>query len=97
MSLEPKPSKCCERIRPENSARYFKNPAPVLDNGRVKELLEGSKNGRVLEIGGGCLRNALYLQRLGFHVSVLEVTGMRERFPSEYRRFERSGGNLLHV
>ena len=60
-------------------------------------MLDRSDAGRVLEIGGGCLRNALYLQKLGFRVSVLEVTGMRERFPAEYDRFGRSGGALLHT
>ena len=94
----PSPQKhrsCCKDIRPQNSARYFKNPAPVLGCSRVRKLLGALNGGNVLEIGGGCLRNALYLQGLDLKVSVLEVQGMRERFPLEYRRFEDSGGRLL--
>ena len=49
----------------------------------------------VLELGGGCLRNALYLQKLGCRVTVLEVSGVEERFPKEYCRFRRLGGIVV--
>jgi hypothetical protein len=86
---------CCEYIRPENSARLFKNPAPILLRSRVQELLKRAKRGAVLEVGGGCLRNAIYLQRAGFMVSVLEIKGVRERFTAQYLQFESLGGRLM--
>lgn len=92
-----KSSTCCEQVRPENSARSFKNPAPILLSERVQKILKSRNKGRILEIGAGCLRNSLYLLRMGFEVSVLEVKGMRERFPTEYSRFERAGGRLLNA
>jgi tellurite methyltransferase len=86
---------CCEKVRPGNSARMFRNPAPVLRNLRVKRLLKSHKEGTVLELGAGCLRNALFLQKLGFKVSVVEVGEMESRFPSRYRKLRLSGGKIL--
>jgi hypothetical protein len=68
----------------------------VLGYEKVRKLLGKNPGGQVLEIGGGCLRNALYLQESGFRVSVFEVKGVRERFPREYERFERLGGRVYH-
>ena len=73
----------------------FSNPAPILHKPLVKELLQANKGRTVIELGAGCLRNALHLQELGFGVSVLEVVGMEERFPSQYRAFRRVGGRVL--
>ena len=72
-------------VVPQNSARIFSNPAPILRKPLVKELLQDNKGRSVVELGAGCLRNALHLQELGFWVSVLEVGGMEERFPFQYR------------
>jgi Methyltransferase domain len=86
---------CCAKVRPENSARLFHNPAPILKKPRVQGLLANCSGRRVLELGGGCLRNALYLQGLGFTVSVLEVGAMEARFPDQYRLFKRAGGRVM--
>jgi hypothetical protein len=75
-------SACCDRSRLENSARYFPNPAPILTKPRIRQLLAAYAGARVLELGAGCLRNALFLQRQGFRVSVVEVRGLEARFPN---------------
>jgi hypothetical protein len=86
---------CCKNVRPENSARMFCHPAPILRNAIVKRLLQSCKGGIALELGAGCLRNALFLQNLGFKVAVVEVGGMEARFPSRYRKFRLCGGKVL--
>lgn len=73
----------------------FANPAPILRNPKVEGLLRNCKGANLLELGAGCLRNTLYLQKLGFNVSTLEVDGMQHRFPSQYRKFRRARGKLL--
>lgn len=87
-------NRCCRRVRPENSARAFHSPAPILRMERVRRIFQMLAGREVLEVGGGCLRNALYLQQQGFRVSVLEVPGMRDRFPSQYETFSRQQGRL---
>jgi hypothetical protein len=74
-------SNCCRRVKPENAARKFLNPAPVLRNRRVEALLKCTA--AIIEVGAGCLRNALYLQKSGHRVSVLEVGAMRAISPLE--------------
>lgn len=86
---------CCEKIKPENAARNFPNPARILFNSRVLHIFKQKPDAKILEIGGGCLRNALYLQRQGYAVSVMEVPQMRARFPEQYSTFEKSGGRLI--
>ncbi len=88
---------CCKQVRPENSARMFPNPAPILRKPRVDGILRNGKGGNLLELGGGCLRDALYLQKLGFRVSTLEVGGMETRFPSQYQKFRLAGGKVLRT
>jgi hypothetical protein len=83
---------CCKEVRPQNSARMFHGPSPVFSNSSVRKLVAERRGGRVLELGGGCLRNALYLQRAGFNVTTIEVKGVEERFPSQYRNFRKRGG-----
>ena len=77
---------CCKKVKPENAARLFRNPASILLNGSVVEMLSTERT--ILEIGAGCLRNALYLVGKGHRVTVVEVPGMQLRFPEQYRRFE---------
>src|SRR5882724_3638674 len=86
---------CCGKVKPENAARKFSNPAPVLGNPKVRALLESPST--IIEVGAGCLRNALYLQKSGHRVNVLEVNAMKARFPEEYERFEKKGGTLLEA
>jgi hypothetical protein len=84
---------CCKKVRPENAARLFHNPASILLNSVVVGML--STETTILEIGAGCLRNALYLIKKGHSVSVLEVPGVRERFREQYDEFERRGGRVM--
>jgi hypothetical protein len=86
---------CCKEVRPENAARMFRNPAPVLLNGAVASLLNRKRPMSILEVGAGCLRNALYLLKMGHFVSVLEVPQMEQRFPEQYQLFRRLGGTRL--
>ncbi len=86
---------CCKKVRPENAARMFQNPAPILSTSTVAKLLAGPDSRTILEVGAGCLRNALFLLRTGHHVSVLEVPRMAERFPDQYDEFKKAGGRIL--
>jgi hypothetical protein len=74
----------------------FRNPAPILSKPAVLSLLEDRDGAEVLEIGAGCLRNSLYLQSLGFVVSVVEVKGIEDRFPEQYDTFLRRGGRVFY-
>lgn len=85
---------CCRDVRPENAARRFNSPAPLLRKAQVQSVLTQREGGRILEVGSGCLRNALYLLRHGYVVSVLEVPDIENRFPREYARFRREGGTV---
>jgi len=87
--------RCCKKCRPLNSARMFKNPAPILQGRVVRALLMQKQGSRLIEIGAGCLRNSLFLLRMGFKVSVLEVPGMEVRFPENFARFRRLGGTFI--
>lgn len=87
--------KCCDRCRPLNSARMFKNPAPIFEKAAVLELLSQKHKGNVIELGAGCLRNSMFLARKGFHVSVLEVEGMEARFPENFAKFRKLGGRTI--
>ena len=84
--------RCCKGITPSNSARRFHNPAPILKKSGVKKLLASNKGCMVLELGSGCLRNALHLQSCGFRLAVIEVREMEARFPDEYKRYRNRGG-----
>jgi SAM-dependent methyltransferase len=86
---------CCDTVRPENSARRFRGPAPVLRNPRVLRLLAAPDCRTVLEVGAGCLRNALFLQARGHRMWAFEVPQTQLRFPAEYRRFQARGGVVL--
>lgn len=86
---------CCKKVRPENAARMFRHPAPILSIRTVANLLAGPSPRVILEVGAGCLRNALFLLGAGHRVSVLEVPRMAERFPEQYNEFARAGGKTL--
>lgn len=86
---------CCRKVKPENAARMFRHPAPVLLNGTVVRMLDRREPRSILEVGAGCLRNALHLVNMGHRMTVLEVEGMQQRFPDQYAKFKRLGGKLL--
>ncbi len=79
---------------PINAARPFRRHAEVLDRARVREILKELRGGHVIEVGAGALRNALFLQRQGFRVTVVEVPGIEQRFPDQYQAFRRAGGRV---
>jgi hypothetical protein len=87
--------KCCDKCRPLNSARMFKNPAPILRKQAIRTLLRHKVGCNVIEIGAGCLRNSLFLQKAGFKVTILEVTGMEARFPESFAKFRNRGGIFI--
>jgi hypothetical protein len=95
MQISAEHSGCCKKVRPENAARVFSHPASILFNRNVVEMLSIRK--RILEVGAGCLRNALYLIRMGHSVTVLEVPRMRARFPDQYRKLETRGGKVVEA
>lgn len=86
--------RCCEKCRPLNSARMFRNPAPILRKPDVQTLLNQKEGCKLVEIGAGCLRNSIFLLKAGFRVSVLEVPGMEARFPDNFAKFRRLGGTF---
>jgi hypothetical protein len=85
---------CCKRVLGQNAARMFKNPAPLLRKPAVRKFIE-DRTGAVIEYGAGCLRNALFFQKRGWTVAVVELSGVRDRFPDQYERFAQAGGHLL--
>lgn len=87
--------KCCRDSKPENAARPFKNPAPVLTRTEVKDLIQAASGKNVIEYGGGALRNALYLQKAGCNVVVVELSASRRRFQRKYSFFEKLGGKYI--
>jgi len=96
--MNPMPSelKCCRQVRPGNSARHFRNPAPVLRHPRIRQILDQHHGAHVIEIGAGCLRNAAHLQERGFRVTAVELPEVAAIFESEYSRFRRMGGTVSH-
>jgi hypothetical protein len=73
----------------------FSSPAPILRKVRVQELLKTRANGKGIEIGAGCLRNSIFLLSEGFKITALDLPGIEDRFPNQYKRFRNSGGNVL--
>lgn len=86
---------CCSGVIPFNSARSFSKPAELLSRESVKKIIASEINAKVIELGAGCLRNALALQRIGCRVTVLEVKGIEKRFASHYQRFRELGGKVV--
>ena len=87
--------RCCTEVLPANSARLFRHPAPILHLRAAQKLIRGRRGDRAIEYGGGCLRNARYLRRLGLTVTVVDLPEVRERFSRQYRDFEQRGGRFV--
>jgi hypothetical protein len=85
---------CCKQVIPQNAARMFANPAPVLNKPRVRELLADRVRRKGIEIGAGCLRNSLFLQSQGFTITAVDLPGIEARFPKQYHRFRQRGGTV---
>src|SRR5271155_1922518 len=92
---KPHCPKCCARVSPANSARPFRNPAPIFGTSKVRAILANIEKAYILEIGAGCLRNSLFLGSLGHRVFVLEVQGVEERFRQQYKVFRQIGGSVI--
>jgi ubiquinone/menaquinone biosynthesis C-methylase UbiE len=60
-------------------------------------LAAAGPDARIVEVGAGSLRNALFLQGLGYRMTVLELAGTRARFKASYERFERQGGEVFET
>ena len=88
-------STCCSGVVPQNAARPFTNPAPVLLKPRVQRLFAQTPRGQALEIGAGCLRNSFYLLSAGFHVTAVDVPAIEQRFPLQYAKFRNRGGHVI--
>jgi SAM-dependent methyltransferase len=91
----PQVRHCCDSVVPANAARLFRRHAEILDRPPVVKLLRRFAGSPILEIGAGCLRNALYLQAKGFRITVVEVEGIADRFRVQYRHFVAHGGELV--
>lgn len=88
-----KGTRCCHDAVSANAARFWDEPAGILRKPSVERLLENSHNARILEIGAGCLRNALFLLDYDLEVHVLDPPVVaNERFSKQYRKFRRLGG-----
>lgn len=87
-------ARCCEKVVPENAARQFNSPAPILKKTRVQALLREHLGGRVLDVGAGNLRNSMFLQASGFEVTAVDLPAIESRFPERYDAFKRSGGRV---
>lgn len=88
--------KCCESLVGENAARPFRRPAPIFARGQVRSLVRQLRAAApIVEIGAGSLRNTLFLQQQGFRLTVVELPGIRQRFPKPYSAFERAGGHFV--
>lgn len=82
-------------MNPANAARPFVRPAALLREDAVRQLVATEPHTSVIEYGAGALRNALYLQKLGCSVTVVELPQTRVRFARQYGAFERLGGRVL--
>jgi hypothetical protein len=85
---------CCSTVNTINGARPFKEPAHILTIPAVVQILNQRSPAQILELGAGCLRNALHLQKAGHSVSILEVKGIEKRFPIQYALFRAAGGSI---
>ena len=85
---------CHKKLRTENSARSFNNPAQSVEIVHNIGLLPPELS--VLEIGAGNLRNYRFIRERAklSSYSVLEQESTRDRFPVEYSEFRRDGGSL---
>lgn len=76
-----------------NSCRTFSKPAEVVIRATKESWFQKVKT--VIEYGSGCLRNASFLQSLGFNVAVFEAPKVRSKYEEEYKKFLAAGGQIL--
>lgn len=86
-------AKCpCDKVVKKNSTRTFKNPANI-----VKVAFFSCARDRnifCLEVGSGCLRNAFFIQDLGYKIAVLEVEETINKYKEAYRVFKNNQGEV---
>lgn len=86
---------CCCLLRSTNSARRFERPVLGVKLAIEQGWLETGQ--AILELGAGCLRNARFLQSvLRTPVHACDTAATVARFAEDYRRFEESGGIVIH-
>lgn len=85
---------CLKVLKPENAATNFKNPSLAvriaIEKGIIKEKT------RILEFGGGNLRNSLYILKVLPEVEIFcfELDATIKRFSENYNRFKKLGGKI---
>jgi SAM-dependent methyltransferase len=87
---------CRNTLKPENSATNFQKPAlSVTFAINTGKICSGQK---LLEMGAGNLRNALYVMRNINNIDyyVLEMREVVDRFTNNYTKFRRLGGHLFY-
>lgn len=89
-------TRCLCHVDSGLSATGFPNPAESVT--RAGELDVISANQTYFEVGGGNLRNALFVQQeFGpRRMVVVEQQSVVSRFASAYKQFRRSGGTVAH-
>lgn len=87
-------TKCCKDVVPENAARVFDTPAPILKHKQFTTVLECETPVSVIEYGPGALRNANYLIDCGLVVTVVDLKQTIERFEDRYTTFQNKGGRV---
>ena len=87
---------CRKQLQPENAATNFKSPTLSVKLAIEKQLLKSEH--KILEIGAGNLRNALYILKCfpKGDVSVFELKATINRFRDRYEKFRRLGGHLIN-
>ena len=86
---------CCKKVIPSNAAQSWSSPAQVLAKPDVRAILNFNKHKKILEVGPGCMRNALFLLKNGHEVHTFDLQDASERFPRPYREFTSHGGRVL--
>ncbi len=82
-------------MKNEKKVRYisvpFDRPAPFVKMIEERGLLDKQKD-KILEIGAGNLRNALYLLSEGYKIEAFEIKETYERYKNRYEEFRKLGG-----
>ena len=86
---------CWDNLHPSNAATNFNNPSLVVRLSIQKGILR--KGQRILEIGSGNLRNALFVLQNVPSVSVyaFDFKETIERFFDQYSKFRKKGGRIV--
>lgn len=86
---------CKAKINPSNAATNFANPALSVKVSVDREIIRTGQ--KILEFGSGNLRNSLFILNSVRDVKVYayDLQETINRFPENYKRFEKLGGVLV--